>query len=845
MAMMLGEARGVVTLDISDLQKNAGLATASLEQLDGSASTSGLSGLERQLNAAGVSTTQFGAGLMTVGALLGAPMVIGVKNAQDLEHQMRAVEAAMDMDDRGRLKELRSMIIDIGASGQYSAGEMALVTEELVKSGFAIDQILSGDPAKGFGNMTQAVSDLASATGSSLEVSVRAVSSAMQIWSEAVVDTDIALTDASRAADIFTVAANASAADVTDISAGMRNFGPIAAAMGIGFDDASAAIAYFTNYGIKATVAGTALSTGLSRLANPTGKAAEAIEMLGIQAFDAEGKFVGLPSLMDQLKNSTKDLTQEQKLQAMQTIFGLEAMDAMLLMAETGSAPLTNITDQMKQYGIAGEQAALRTQTLTGALERMWEGIGTFLMVMAQGMVKPLTWAANAVDMLVAGLLMIPEPILMAIGFLVTLTAGAMTLGGAFLVVYPRIQQMRAVLMSLAMTAGPLQGIAQRVLGLVGPANKAAIAFRALRLAMLGGLLFAGVPFLWEKNFLGIPQRIRNMAADVKDAWSDLKGIFSDGADAIGGEADKFAGHMERIAGTGADGFDYLVKDADGNLLGKQLESWTNEDGTVGVKVELEGGEVVEGVIDMATGEYTLGVGVETTAEVRTFTDKLDDLKDWNTKHGVGFLNPVVDAVGGGVKLWDKFSSGAKKASGLVSGLHTTFVDLTKTSGMLGAAKIMWQLDPRLAFLPQSWSEVKEMASGALGAVSSGLTSVADYARRIPFVGGAIGGFIDGIAGKFDYASKNVGRFFDSVRTKGGDFIDTVKKMSTSFTDNLGKVLGFGGDDSELEGDQGILGTLGRLSETAYGGGSGIPIVDCCAARIRSSGWLVLPSSAL
>ena len=57
----------------------------------------------------------------------------------------------------------------------------------------------------------------------------------------------------------FTVAANQSAADTTDIIAGLRTFGPVAAGMGIGFEDAAAAIALFTNFGLKATVAGTAL----------------------------------------------------------------------------------------------------------------------------------------------------------------------------------------------------------------------------------------------------------------------------------------------------------------------------------------------------------------------------------------------------------------------------------------------------------------------------------------------------------------------------------------------------------------------------------------------------------
>src|SRR5690606_14115611 len=142
---------------------------------------------------------------------------------------------------------------DISIASQFSATEVAAVGEGLAKAGFDASELQ---------NVTEAVVLLSQATGDGLGPAMEVVVAAMSTWSEEIVGVELALTDATRVSDILTTAANNSTASLSDINAGMRSLGPVAAQMGIGFDESAAAIALFTNYGLRGADAGISLARG-------------------------------------------------------------------------------------------------------------------------------------------------------------------------------------------------------------------------------------------------------------------------------------------------------------------------------------------------------------------------------------------------------------------------------------------------------------------------------------------------------------------------------------------------------------------------------------------------------
>src|SRR5690606_13646046 len=115
--------------------------------------------------------------------------------------------------------------------------------EQLLKIGVDVETILNGG--------AEAVTNLAAATSIDLVTASDLVGISFNVWGEETRTLSGDLLDAAARADIFTAAANASAADVSDLSAGLRILGPQMAGFGVGMEEPLTAIAYFTQGGLS------------------------------------------------------------------------------------------------------------------------------------------------------------------------------------------------------------------------------------------------------------------------------------------------------------------------------------------------------------------------------------------------------------------------------------------------------------------------------------------------------------------------------------------------------------------------------------------------------------------
>ncbi|MDF2758179.1 MAG: phage tail tape measure protein, partial [Thermomicrobiales bacterium] len=489
--MLLGTATAVIDLEIDRFMANAARAESAMGRLGqaGGANrglTDWASRNERAMN-------DTGRGFAVLGGAMIATFGAGIKAAADLEQGLANIEATLG---RGATPDLMGRIADetrrIGVNSQYSAPEVSALMDALLKAGIDAEQALGPHGA------TQAVVDLASATGETLPVALTGVTQAMNTWSPAIVDSDIAMTDASRAADILTVAANESSAGVGDIIMGMRNIGPVAASFGVGFDEAAASVAVFTGYGLKGADAGVSLARGIQNLVDPTSDASAEMERLGIDAFDAQGNFIGFPPLFDQLSTALAGATDEQKALTLGTIFGAEAIDVMGLAALTGGDDIRAMTGEMSQSGIAAEQAAKRLDTLKGAWQRATEGVSTLLGTIMAEAVPGLTLFADLIARITESMIGIPRPLRIVAAAVLGIGGAALLAAGAFLIMLPRILETRAALATLQ-TAPGILGKFSRGLGRFG--RFAAIGARAFGVI---GLAATALYFAYKTNFLGI-----------------------------------------------------------------------------------------------------------------------------------------------------------------------------------------------------------------------------------------------------------------------------------------------------------------------------------------------------
>ena len=245
---------------------------------------------------------------------------------------------------------------DLGKSADLtatSASDAAAAMTELVKGGFSVEQ--SMDAAKG---------TLQLASAAQIEAA-----DAATIQSQALQAFGLDASYAATASDILAGAANASSAEIEGIANGLSQSGAVANQFGVSLEDNATALAMFANAGIQGSDAGTLLKSALLSMTKDSKPARAAIEELGLEVYDAQGKFVGLEALFTQLETASKSMTEEQYQAASAALFGSDAMRLAGVAAEQGAEGWRSTYDAVTRAGQASEVAAAQAQGLPGVLE--------------------------------------------------------------------------------------------------------------------------------------------------------------------------------------------------------------------------------------------------------------------------------------------------------------------------------------------------------------------------------------------------------------------------------------------------------------------------------------------
>jgi len=327
-------------------------------------------------------------GFAAMGAAVGAGLIASTKSAMDFEHTMSGVKAVSGATGE-QMQDLSALALQLGKDTVFSAGEAGKALEELVKGGVEIPDIMNGAAA--------ATLNLASAGGVDLTRAAEIAANAMNQFR-------LKGSDMAHVADQVAGAANASSLDVNDFALSLQQVGAVAHTAGQSFDSTALSIAIMGAAGIKGSDAGTSLKTMLMNLQPQTNRQKDAMRELGIitatganQFVDATGKFKNMRDIAEILNQSTKNLTESQKLQYLETIFGSDAVRAAAIVSEAGAAGFDKMADSMGKVTAAGV-AAERLNNLTGDLEQLKGSVDTAAIMLGetfQPALRELAQAAN------------------------------------------------------------------------------------------------------------------------------------------------------------------------------------------------------------------------------------------------------------------------------------------------------------------------------------------------------------------------------------------------------------------------------------------------------------------
>lgn len=174
---------------------------------------------------------------------------------------------------------------------------------------------------------------------------------------------------ATRVANVFANAANASSGEVTDFADGLAQSGLVAKQANQSLEQTVGALALFAQNGLKGSDAGTSLKTAILRLIAPLPAQAKLMENLGIKTRDSKGNFAGLGVVADSLRDKLGKLTPKQRDAALANIFGQDAVRAGVVLYNNGSKGLDTYVKAVGRAGGAQEVAAAKSKGLGGALK--------------------------------------------------------------------------------------------------------------------------------------------------------------------------------------------------------------------------------------------------------------------------------------------------------------------------------------------------------------------------------------------------------------------------------------------------------------------------------------------
>ena len=431
-----------------------------------------------------------------------------VKSFADFDQAMSNVQAATH-ESAENMDQLRDAAVQAGADTAFSASEAAGAIEELAKAGVSTADILNGG--------LKGSLDLAAAGG-------MGVADAAGIASVALTQFKLSGSDVGHVADLLAAGAGKAMGDVSDLGMALKQAGLVASQTGLSIEETTGGLAAFASAGLLGSDAGTSFKTMLLNMTPQSKQAAKYMEELGIHAYDAQGKFVGLAAYAGQLHDSLSKLTAEDRQEALKKMFGQDAIRAASILYEQGADGIQNWIDKVNDAGYAAETAEARMDNLNGDIEKLGGSFETLFIKSGSGANDFLRSLVQGAEQAVNAFSALPAPVQQGALGLAAFTSAAALTAGTGMKVFTMVMDVRTAMQSLngsvpVLTrimdgfSGMRGGLAETRAAIGGFGNAWATA-RANGVSNIGALAQAATPAL------------SGIASSAKGAGSALLGAF-------------------------------------------------------------------------------------------------------------------------------------------------------------------------------------------------------------------------------------------------------------------------------------------------------------------------------
>ena len=319
-------------------------------------------------------STSVGFGTLTAAATPMAAAVMGAAEATKAAGRF-AIDSIKDYSNfEGTLKQVQIIAggtqadmdmlgdtaIEIGGKTSKGAQEVAEAMVDFAKLGFT---------AKETSEAMKGIVYAAEASGSGVQETAGIVATALNVW-------NLEASKAEHVADVLAKTANETAADMQDMGYVLQYAGSSASLAGASLEDLSAMAGIMADNGIKGSKAGTSLRTAFTNLINPTDGAAAAMESLGVQFKDAEGKARPTMDVIYDLQDAVKGMDDIQIQELSTILFGKPGAAGMSFVLKSTKEQVQDLSKALvDSTGTAAKQAAEMRETMAGQLDQLGDSV--------------------------------------------------------------------------------------------------------------------------------------------------------------------------------------------------------------------------------------------------------------------------------------------------------------------------------------------------------------------------------------------------------------------------------------------------------------------------------------
>lgn len=339
--------------------------------------------LGKNIGKVGSDIASVGTKMTGFGVAMAAPIALATRQFASFDDAIRMV-AAVSGSSGAELQALNDTARRLGATTSFTAVEVANLMTELGRAGFDAGQIQA---------MTAAVLDLARATGTDATLASGIMAATLRQFG-------LGAEEATRAADVLTMTANATFNSVESLGESLKYAGPVAKSLGMSLEDTAAILGILGNVGIQGSEAGTALR----RLSVISAGAGDDLQRIfGITNVDAGGGLKPLVQILDEIAQVTANMPVAERTAKMAEAFGLLGITSANVLSQTAGG-VTELAERLQHAeGTAAKAAKEMDAGLGGsfrialsAIEGTALAIGDALGPSLQSMVDFVGQAATA-----------------------------------------------------------------------------------------------------------------------------------------------------------------------------------------------------------------------------------------------------------------------------------------------------------------------------------------------------------------------------------------------------------------------------------------------------------------